>query len=125
MLLREQLEGALLRDVAELPQAAERLLARRGLLLAHNLAPLVLDQILARQATLRVVGRAVENLRLAADRGHLSANHGFVLCGVHLFLPEEQIFFNGGQRPALCFVLCRRHRVFKPVLDLRQDRAWI
>ena len=77
-LLGEELEGALLGDVAELAQAAERLLTRRRLLLAHNLAPLVLDQILARQATLGVVGRAVENLRLATDRGHAATRHRLV-----------------------------------------------
>ena len=95
-LLGEQLESALLGDVAELPQAAKRLLARRGLLLAHNLPPLVLHQILARQATLRVVGRAVVHLRLAADCGHLSANHRLVL-GVHVSNGRAD-FFQGGLR---------------------------
>jgi hypothetical protein len=82
-LLGEEFEGTLLRDVAEFPQPAERLLARRRLLLAHDLAPLVLHQILAGQATLGVVGRTVEHLRLAADRRHTAAHHGFVCRVVH------------------------------------------
>ena len=94
-LLGEELEGALLGDVAELAQPAERLLARRRLLLAHDLAPLVLHQILAGQAALGVVGRAVENLRLAADRGHAATHHGLVcrvIRGVHVSTGRADFF---------------------------------
>jgi hypothetical protein len=73
VLAREELEGALLRLEASLYQAAVRLLAGLRLLAAYNLATLVLHQILARQTTLGVVGRAVEDLGLGADRHHMAA----------------------------------------------------
>ena len=74
MLAGEELEVALLRRKAELAQATERLLAGRSLLTADDLPPLVADQILAGQATLGVVGRAVVDLGLAADTHHATAN---------------------------------------------------
>ncbi len=71
---------ALLGGKAELAQAAERLLARRGLLAAHDLAALVAEQILAGQATLGVVGRAVVDLGLATDAHHAAACLGIFRC---------------------------------------------
>ena len=49
----EDLEGALLGLVARLDEELERLLARRVLLLAHNLATLGLHEVILLQATLR------------------------------------------------------------------------
>ena len=58
------------------------------LLLADNAALLRLHQVLLRQPTGRVLGRAVENLRSAARREHISALLITVLaCScVHLYL---------------------------------------
>jgi hypothetical protein len=73
-LLAEQLKSPLLRLVARLHQFLERLLAERVLLLGHN-AALVLHQVLLRQATDGVVGRAVPHLRLAAHHAAALAAH--------------------------------------------------
>ena len=74
LLLREELECALLGLVARLDEAAVRLLAGRGLLAAHDLATLVLDEILACKPALGVLRRAVEYLRLRANRKHMSVH---------------------------------------------------
>jgi len=74
LLLREELECALLGLVARLDEASVRLLAGRGLLTAHDLAPLVLHQILACKSTLGVLRRAVKYLRLRANRKHMSVH---------------------------------------------------
>lgn len=138
MLAGEQLELTLLRLVAGGGQALVRLLAGRGLLTAHDLAALVAGQFLARQTTLGVVRRAVENLRLAADRHHVATTdhtrlvrvvggviNGVVVgCVVHPFLPEQQIFFRGGQGPPI-ITLGGNNSMFQPVLDLRRNRFWI
>jgi hypothetical protein len=128
VLAGEQLEAALLGCIAQFPQAAERLLACGGLLAAHNLAALVLQQVLARQTTLGVVGRAVEHLRLAANRHHVATTDHTRLvlvvgCVVHPFLTKQQIFFRGGQWAA--GTLGRNDTVLQPVLDLRRYRFWI
>ena len=68
--LLEELECALLGDVAHLAETHDGLLARRVLLLADDTALLRLHQVALLQATGRVLGRAVENLRRAADRHH-------------------------------------------------------
>ena len=139
MLAGEEFERTLLRLVAGLHQALVRLLARRRLLAAHDLAALVADQILARQATLGVVGRAVEDLGLAADRTAATrlirrGSRGNVYTGlrglvgahrsVHGFLTEQQIFFSRGQG-ASASTARRNHVVLQPVLHLRLDRFWI
>lgn len=82
-LLAEQLEGALLGHIAELAEALDRLLARRVLLLAHNATRLRLHQVLLRQTTGRVLGRAVENLGRAA-RGHHGA--ALLIIAIHAIL---------------------------------------
>ena len=83
--LLEELERALLGDVAELTQLGDRLLASRVLLLADDAARLRLHQVTLLQATGRVLRRAVENLRLAADRSNLAA----VLSGVASILTSN------------------------------------
>ncbi len=65
-MLLEQLERALLGDIALLLQNLDRLEARRVLLLAHNAALARLHQILLREPTGGVLGRAVEDLGLGA-----------------------------------------------------------
>lgn len=60
----EQLERPLLRLVTRLVQARQRLLAQRVLLLGNDAALASLHQILALEATARVLGRAVPHLRL-------------------------------------------------------------
>ena len=73
LLLLEQLERALLGDVASLLQLRQRLLARGVLALRYN-APLArLHQVLLDQATGSVLGGAVPDLRLRADRWELRA----------------------------------------------------
>ena len=72
MFAGKELEGALLRLVAGLHKAAVRALAGLRLLAAHDLAALVLHQILTSQTTLGVVSRSVENLGLAAHRHHMT-----------------------------------------------------
>lgn len=68
LLLLEQLERALLGDIALLLQELDRLEARRVLLLAHNAALARLHEILLLQPTGGVLGRAVEDLGLGAHR---------------------------------------------------------
>lgn len=87
--LLKQLERALLRDISQLTQTLDRLQASRVLLLANNAALLRLHQVLLRQPTGRVLGRAVENLGRAARRDHatllltvLASSH----IRVHLYL---------------------------------------
>ena len=70
--LLEELERALLGNIAQLAQTHDSLLASRMLLLADDTALLRLHQVLLRQATGRVLGRAVVNLRRAANSHHLS-----------------------------------------------------
>jgi hypothetical protein len=70
--LLKQLERALLRDISKLTQTLDRLQASRVLLLADNAALLRLHQVLLRKPTGRVLSRAVENLRSAARRQHIS-----------------------------------------------------
>ena len=73
LLLLEELERALLGDVASLLQLRQRLLARGVLTLRYN-APLArLHQVLLDQATGSVLGGAVPDLRLRADRWELRA----------------------------------------------------
>lgn len=73
LLLLEELERALLGDVASLLQLRQRLLARGVLALRYN-APLArLHQVLLDQATGSVLGGAVPDLRLGADRWELRA----------------------------------------------------
>ena len=73
LLLLEELERALLGDVASLLQLRQRLLARGVLALRYN-APLArLHQVLLDQATGSVLGGAVPDLRLRADRWELRA----------------------------------------------------
>lgn len=131
---------ALLGRKAELAQAAERLLAGRGLLAAHDLAALIAEQILAGQAALGVVGRAVVDLGLAADAHHAAADrwitsairtrgrwrhNGFwVFVSVVHFLSEQQIFFRGCQWAGTGSPR-RNHRPFQPRLNLFGDRTWI
>jgi hypothetical protein len=81
LLLFEKLKRALLGDIASLLELLERLLARRVLLLRHDAALAGLHQILLDQPTGSVLGRAVPNLRLRANRRHLAASH--VLASVH------------------------------------------
>jgi len=71
--LLEELERALLGDIAHLTQPRDGLLARRVLLLADDAARLRLHQVALLQAAGRVPRRAVEHLRLAADRSNLAA----------------------------------------------------
>ena len=71
--LLEELERALLRDVAHLAQTCHGLLACSVLLLAHNATLLGLHQVSLLQATGRVLGRAVENLGSAANCDHGSS----------------------------------------------------
>ena len=78
-LLAEQSKLSLLGLEAGLVQALQGLLARRMLLAADNAPLLRLHEILARQATARVLGRAVENLRLCSDRGHLTCGRHYTL----------------------------------------------
>lgn len=136
MLAGEEFERTLLRLVAGLHQALVRLLARRRLLAAHDLAALVADQILARQATLGVVGRAVEDLGLAADRTAATRliRRGTIYTGlrglvhahssVHGFLTEQQIFFGDGQGDSASTAR-RNDSVLQPFLHLRFHRFWI
>ena len=73
LLLLEELERALLGYVASLLQLRQRLLARGVLTLRYN-APLArLHQVLLDQATGRVLGGAVPDLSLGADRWELRA----------------------------------------------------
>ena len=67
MFAGKQFELTLFRLVAGGHKALVGSLARGGLLSAYDLAALVADKILASQATLGVVGRAVKYLGLAAD----------------------------------------------------------
>ena len=88
LLLLEELERALLGDVASLLQLRQRLLARGVLTLRYN-APLArLHQVLLDQATGSVLGGAVPDLRLGADRWELrAATHvlaSIVVNSVHL-----------------------------------------
>ena len=88
LLLLEQLERALLGDVASLLQLSQRLLARGVLALGYN-APLArLHQVLLDQATGSVLGGAVPDLSLRADRWELrAASHvlaSIVVNSVHL-----------------------------------------
>ena len=88
VLLREELECALLGLVARLDEAAVRLLAGRGLLAAHDLATLVLDKILACKPTLGVLCRTVEYLRLRANRKHMSVH---VSNGIEDFFQSRKV----------------------------------
>jgi hypothetical protein len=71
--LLEELEGALLRDVAHLTQTRDGLLSSGVLLLAHNATLPGLHQVRLLEATGRVLGRAVENLSSAAHSHHGSS----------------------------------------------------
>ena len=73
--LLEQLEGALLGDVARLLELSQSLLARRVLLLADNATLARLHQVLLGQATGSVLGGAVVDLSLGADSRRLAALH--------------------------------------------------
>ena len=66
-LLLKELECTFFRLVTRLVQLVNRLYPQKMLLAADD-APLVLHQILRGQATARVLGRAVVDLRLAAHR---------------------------------------------------------
>lgn len=70
--LLEQLERALLRLVARLHKVLKSALARRVLLARYDAPLLRLNEVLARQATARVLGRAMVDLGLCANRGHLA-----------------------------------------------------
>ena len=90
LLLLEELERALLGDVALLLQLRQRLLARGVLAFGYNATLARLHQVLLDQATGSVLGGAVPDLRLRADRWELrAAVHAHVLAsivvnGVHL-----------------------------------------
>ena len=73
LLLLEQLERALLGYVASLLQLRQRLLARGVLALGYNATLARLHQVLLDQATGSVLGGAVPDLRLRADRWDLRA----------------------------------------------------
>jgi hypothetical protein len=73
LLLLEELERALLGDVALLLQLCQRLLARGVLALGYNATLARLHQVLLDQATGSVLGGAVPDLRLGADRWDLRA----------------------------------------------------
>ena len=73
LLLLEELERALLGDVASLLQLSQRLLARRVLALGYNATLARLHQVLLDQATGSVLGGAVPDLSLGADRWELRA----------------------------------------------------
>ena len=82
-LLLKQLECALLRLEARLPQTRQGLLARRMLSTGNDAPLLGLHQILASQAAAGVLGRPMEHLRLGAHRRHLGATH-HLLATIHL-----------------------------------------
>ena len=85
LLLLEQLERALLGDVASLLQLRERLLARGVLTLRYNAPLACLHQVLLDQATGSVLGGAVPDLRLRADRWELrAAVHAHVHARAHV-----------------------------------------
>ena len=90
----EKLERTLLRLVARLVELVDSLDPEEVLLAADD-AALVLHQILGDQATARVLGRAVVNLRLAAHR-HLRRLRRLasVLAAEH-FLPRAKEFVRG------------------------------
>lgn len=69
--LAEELELALLGDVAELAERLDRLAASGLLAAAHDATTLRLNEVLACEATGSVLGRAVVDLRLRADGGDL------------------------------------------------------
>jgi len=71
--LLEELERALLGHVAHLTQPRDRLLASSVLFLADDATRLCLHQVALLEAAGRVLRRAVEHLRLAADRSNLAA----------------------------------------------------
>jgi len=89
-LLFEQLERALLGDIARLLELLDRLLARGVLLLGNDAALLGLHQVLLGQATGSVLGRAVPHLRLGANSGHLAAHH-VVLAHIHVVLAHGHV----------------------------------
>ena len=68
--LLEELERALLGDVAQLAQTLDGLLSRGVLLLADDAASLRLHQVCLLQTTGRVLSRTVENLGSATHRHH-------------------------------------------------------
>jgi len=74
-LLLEQLESSLLSNIASLAELLECLLASSVLLLAHNAALASLHEVLAGEAAGRVLGSAMPDLCLCANRGHLSTFH--------------------------------------------------
>jgi len=74
-LLLKQLERALLRLVARLYKTAQRLLARRVLLAAHNAPLLGLHQVVLLEAATGVLRRSMVDLSLGADREHGTAVH--------------------------------------------------
>ena len=71
LLLFEELEGALLGNVAERTQTLDGLHALGVLLLGHDTTSLGLHQVLLGQATGCVLGRFMVNLSLGADSGNL------------------------------------------------------
>ena len=76
LLLREKLEGPLLRHKAELLEAADSLDASRMLTTADDTTSLCLHEILLDQTTGRTLGGAMENLSLCAACGELACSAG-------------------------------------------------
>ena len=96
LLLLEQLERALLGDVASLLQLCQRLLARGVLALGYNATLARLHQVLLDQATGSVLGGAVPDLRLRADRWDLRAAshvHAHVLASTVVAAAVHLLYF--------------------------------
>ena len=92
--LLEELERALLGNIAQLAEAHDRLLARRVLLLAHDAPLLRLHQVLLLQTAGRVLGSSVENLRRAAHRDHAAVLLAIPASNIprHLIFIRENLF---------------------------------
>lgn len=93
LLLLKELEGALLGNIASLLELAESLEARGVLLLGNNATLLGLHQILLGQATGSVLGRTVPNLRLRANRHHLTTRLVILTSNVvvHFYTETKEI----------------------------------
>lgn len=76
LLLREKLEGPLLRDESKLLEAADSLHASGMLTTADDTTSLCLHEILLGQTTGRTLGGAMENLCLCAACGELACSTG-------------------------------------------------
>ena len=110
-MLLEQLERTLLGNIALLLQELDRLEARRVLLLAHDTALAGLHEVLLREATGGVLGRAVEDLGLRAHRDlrttllsiltrRVAAVVSIHVVGVHLYIELRFYIVSLGTSPA-------------------------